>query len=222
MVRGIDDLIVGSIWSVLTGSFGSAEREQDLDLIARTRELLATSVPSDDARPAEDASRRHLIHAMLDGQGGALGLDSDWGLASLSAVGDWSKRAIADRNKTLYQELFSVAEVEHVQHSSPLVVIVVIAPAVGIAGSAWIASRAVRWIYQIRKERAGVRIAEATARIDRVRARMIEQAESDIQDDPELRQTVVDRVIDHLMPAAETLIDHPAVDQLEIVSESVG
>jgi hypothetical protein len=216
VVQGIDDLAQGAVWGVLSSGFSEADQESDLELMARLSEVTRAAYEEQAAIPGW-VSMIDEVNRVNDRVP-----PDNWGLIAISGTGQWLKRELLERDEQLYSEVFSFAQVAEARHESPLVIVIVLAPAAGIAGAAWLGARAIRWIYKVRRERAEARSAEARTRSDRVRADLIQQAGRELENNPDLLATLVDHAIPYLLPAAETLIDHPSVASVSLTDEGAA
>jgi hypothetical protein len=216
IIQAIDDLAVGGVWGALASGFSGDPNEPNESVMHALRQ--ATADAYEHSRVAEcDMVASAMIETALAGRGYETAADN-WTLTAGSATNQWLKRELAERADELYEEVFSFAAVEHLEHSSPLIIVVVIAPVVGVGGAAWAVAKGIKWVYRVRKDRAAARREEAEARIARAKAALVEQAVSELKGDPELMAKVQDVLIDRLLPGAEALITHPQIERVALTS----
>jgi hypothetical protein len=219
VIQAIDDLAVGGVWGALASGFAEDQNEPAASVTRSLRQ--ATADAYERSRVAEcDVVASAMIETALSGHGYETSEPDNWTLTIASAANQWLKRELAEREDGLYEEVFSFATVEHVEHSSPLVIIVVIAPVVGVGGAAWAVAKGIKWVYNVRKDRAGARREEAEARIARAKAALVEQATNELKDSPELMAKVQEVLIERLLPGAEALITHPRIERVALSGEA--
>src|ERR1700680_469073 len=166
VIQAIDDLAIGGVWGALAGGLSDDSNEPGTSVMHSLRQ--ATADAYERSRGAEcDVVAAAMIETALKGRAYETTAPDNWTLTTASATNQWLKRELVEREDTLYEEVFSFATVEHLEHSSPLVIIVVIAPAVGVGGAAWAVAKGIKWVYNVRKDRAAAKREEAEARIAR-------------------------------------------------------
>jgi hypothetical protein len=216
VIQAIDDLVVGGVWGALASGVSDDTDEPGASSLRQ-----ATADAYERSRVAEcDVVAAAMIETALSGRGYETTAPDNWTLTTASATNQWLKRELAEREDGLYEEVFSFATVEHLEHSSPLVIIIVIAPVIGVGGAAWGVAKGIKWVYNVRKDRAAAKREEAEARIAGAKAALVEQATNELKDSPELMAKVQEVLIERLLPGAEALITHPRIERVALSGEA--
>jgi hypothetical protein len=219
VIQAIDDLAVGGVWGALAGGASDDPDGPGARVMHSLRQATADAYERSQVTEC-DMGAAAMIETALSGRGYETTAPDNWTLTTASATNQWLKRELAEREDGLYEEVFSFATVEHLEHSSPLVVIIVIAPVVGVGGAAWGVAKGIKWVYNVRKDRAAAKREEAEARIAGAKADLVEQATNELKDSPELMAKVQDVLIERLLPGAEALITHPRIERVALSGEA--
>ncbi len=183
IVQAIDDLAVGAVWGALASGSSDDINAPGSSVMHALRQ--ATAEAYERSRVAEyDMVASTMIESALSGRGFETTTPDNWTLTTASATNQWLKRELAQQDDALYEEVFSFATVAHAEHSSPLLIVIVIAPVVGVGGAGWAAAKGIKWVYKVRKERAAARKEEAAARIERTKADLVQQAAKELKRGP--------------------------------------